>query len=88
MLQKQMYINANYNDYHQRKTRCTFLYLQKGKNSETFIYEYKNTDTSQNVRQFALRFYLQKFRHFTLRNFSQKKLKLAFIYKNMILCVT
>ena len=63
-------INLNYNDSHQRKTTCTFLYIEKGKNCETFICICKKPDTFQKARQFPLRFYSQKSIHYTFRDFS------------------
>ena len=33
-----LYINLNCSDYHQRKTTCTFIYIQKAKKCETFIH--------------------------------------------------
>ena len=33
-----MYKNVNYNHYHQQKTTCLFLFVQKAKKYETFFY--------------------------------------------------
>ena len=70
---------ASFNDCHQQKTTCTFLYIEKEKNAKRF-YMHKKQDTSQKARQFPLRFIYKK--HDTLHYaIFVKMLKLAFIYK-------
>ena len=46
-------INVDNNDYHQRKTTFTFLYIKNQTNFQTFIYIFKNPDTLQKARQYA-----------------------------------
>ena len=55
-------MNENYNDYHHRKTKHTFLYLKKKMRNVSI---HKKLDTLQKSRQFPLRFYIQKAIHFT-----------------------
>ena len=64
-----LYINENYNDFHQQNTTFTLLFIQKAKKLRN-VFIYKNQDILQKARQFALYFYIQKDRHFKLREFS------------------
>ena len=88
-----LYINENYNFCHQRKTTCTFIYIQKGKNCETFLYtKIQTLCKKQDNLGYVL--YIKE-RHFTLRDFHKKiefgiyikeawqfALRDVFIYKN------
>ena len=62
-------MNLNYNDYHQQKTTCMFIYIHKKVGIVKRFY-LKNPDSFQKVGQVALHFYIQKARHLKLCNFS------------------
>ena len=82
-----LYINENYNDWHQKKTTCTFLYIHKEKKLLNVSYK-KNQDTLQKARQFPLRFYDQKARQFSLRDFPWKRWSWHLYTKIITFCVT
>ena len=54
-----MYVNQSYNDFHQRKTKCTFLNIQKHLKFPN-VSIYKKPHTSQKARQFPVRFIYKK----------------------------
>ena len=69
-----MHININYNDYHKRKTKCTYIFIQK----DFFFENFSDTksDTLKKARQFELIFHTLFFWNWYLYT------------KSIILCVT
>ena len=79
-------MNANYNDYYQRKTTCTFIYILKAKKCETFYIQKARHLTKS--KKICVTFLIQKSWRFTLRNFSWKFWNWHLYTKSMTLCVT
>ena len=73
-----LYINVNYNDYHQQNTMCTFLYLQKTKNCQTFYIQKSRHFAKSKI--ISVTFLYTKIKTLHVTRFFMKKLKLAFIY--------
>ena len=82
-------MNVNNNDPHQKKTTCTFLYIQKEKKIQN-VYIYKKPDTSKENKKICVTFFKYK-KPDTLRYAIFHEIFEIGIYiyrKRMTLCVT
>ena len=59
-----LYINEDFNECHQQKKTCTFLYIQKAKKCETFLYPKTQTLFK---KQDNFRYVFMNKKHDTLR---------------------
>ena len=83
-----IYIYEKYNNCHNRKRMCTYLYIYKKQKKLPNVFIHKLIYTSQKSGHFPLCFYVQNNIHFTLRNFSWNFWSCHLYTKILTLCVT